>query len=186
MSYTAYLQDLLRPLGVYDLNGTFQGGELECAGGALDGVEAFLEEIHRESCLATAVSWGLERVSALLENPPLAADPASLSAALAALLRIGGDSFTLAAINDTLSGCGIAARAEETGVGRVRVRFPGQAGVPDGFAYIERRIRELLPAHLGVEFWFRFITWAELERQFSTWSALEGQSWAELEVKVIW
>ena len=186
MSYTTYLQDLLRPLGVYDLNAPLQGGELECAGAALDEVEAFLEEIHREICLATAESWGLERVSALMEHPPLAPDPAAMSAALAALLRIGGDSFTLAAINDTLAGCGIPARAEEVAVGEVKVWFPEQAGPPDNFDYIQRRIQGLLPAHLDVKAWLRFITWAELEQQFATWSALEGQIWEELELKVIW
>ena len=79
MSYVTHLQDLLRPLGVYDLTAPFQSGELESAGRALDGVEAFLEEIHRESCLATAESWGLERVSALLEHCGLITDPTSLS-----------------------------------------------------------------------------------------------------------
>ena len=186
MSYVSHLKDLLRPLGVYDLTAPFQSGELESAGRALDGVEAFLEEIHRESCLATAESWGLERVSALLEHPPMAEDSAARSAALAALLRIGGDSFTPAAINDTLSGCGIPARADEVAVGKVKVWFPGQAGPPANFDYIQRRILELLPAHLSVESWLRFITWAELEAQFSIWSDLEGQIWGELERKVIW
>ena len=186
MSYSTYLRDLLRPLGVYDLTAPFQSGELDSVGRALDEVEAFLEEIHRESCLATAESWGLERVSALMEHPPLAPNPAAMAAALAALLRIGGDSFTQAAVNDTLAGCGIPALAEEVAVGEVKVWFPGQAGPPDNLAYIQRRIQELLPAHLDVKAWLRFITWAELESQFSTWSALEGQVWKELERKVIW
>ena len=32
MSYGAYLKDLLAPLGVYDQEGTVNGGELECIG----------------------------------------------------------------------------------------------------------------------------------------------------------
>lgn len=186
MSYGEYLQELLRPLGIYNPEGSFQRGELESAGISLDGVEAMLEEVQRESNLLTAKDWGVTRIGSLLTHPPVARAGEEMGAALAALLRIGGDGFTMAAINDALSGCGISARAEETGVGRVRVRFPEQAGVPAGFEQIERCIRELLPAHLGVEFWFRFITWAELEQQFSAWEDLQNQTWAELEVKVIW
>ena len=32
MSYAQYLRDLLRPLGVYDLEATFNGGELDAQG----------------------------------------------------------------------------------------------------------------------------------------------------------
>ena len=45
--YAEYLKDLLRPLRVYELEGTANGGELEAQGQALDGVEAGLEEIQR-------------------------------------------------------------------------------------------------------------------------------------------
>ena len=40
MSYGAYLRELLRPLRIYGLEGTANGGELEAQGKALDGVEA--------------------------------------------------------------------------------------------------------------------------------------------------
>ena len=36
MSYTDYLKELLRPLGVYDVDAPFNGGELTAAGEALD------------------------------------------------------------------------------------------------------------------------------------------------------
>ena len=44
MSYAHYLRELLRPLGVYDLDAPFNGGELDSAGQALDEVEKTLEE----------------------------------------------------------------------------------------------------------------------------------------------
>ena len=52
MSGAQYLRQLLSPLGVYDLEGPFQNGELEALGAALDQAEDALEmkRIYQE-CL---------------------------------------------------------------------------------------------------------------------------------------
>ena len=186
MSYAQYLRELLRPLGVYDLNAPFSGGELEVQGAALDGADLALEEVARETDLTQARDWGLEYRARLFARRPVADSPAELGEALAALLRIGGDSFTLAAINDTISGCGIPALAEETGVGKVRVRFPGTAGVPQGFDQLREIIEDILPSHLEIEYWFWYLTWAELEQKFSRWADIEARnlSWEQLETCV--
>ena len=42
MSYARYLRQLLAPLGVYQLDAPFQGGELEALGEAFDQVEGAL------------------------------------------------------------------------------------------------------------------------------------------------
>ena len=183
MSYADYLKGLLRPLGVYDLEAPFNGGELEVQGAALDRVEQALEQVRREGDLTTAESWGLERLSALFVRRPVARDPRALAAALAALLRIGGDSFTLAAINDTISGCGVPARVEESGAGVVTVSFPGTPGVPEGFAQLRKIIEDILPAHLDIRYWFWYLTWAELEEKFSCWQDIEDRelTWEQLE-----
>ena len=65
MSYGAYLRELLRPLRIYGLEGTANGGELEAQGKALDGVEAAMEEVQREMLICTAEGRGLEAVEAL-------------------------------------------------------------------------------------------------------------------------
>ena len=44
MSHGQYLRELLRPLGVYDLEAPFNGGALEVKGAALDRAEEELEE----------------------------------------------------------------------------------------------------------------------------------------------
>ncbi len=186
MSHAVYLRDLLRPLGVYDLEAPFSGGELDAQGEALDGVLAWLEEVQREGSLATAESWGLEKIASLFVRRPVAAQPRKLAAALAALLRIGGDSFTQAALNDTISGCGIPAVVKERGKGQVAVSFPGVAGEPEGFQALKKIIEDILPTHLGIEYDFWFLTWAELEDNFSSWQAIEDLelSWTQLETFV--
>ena len=186
MSGAEHLRELLRPLGVYDLSAPFNGGELEAAGAQLDGAEAALDEIGREASLATAEGWGAERWAALFAQRPVAEGAQALAAALAALLRIGGDSFTLADINATVSGCGIPAHVEERGVGEVTVSFPGVAGEPAGFDRLKERIEAILPAHLDIEYWFWYLTWAELERKFTSWQAIEDLdlTWTGLETSV--
>ena len=186
MSAAQYLRDLLRPLGVYDLTAPFNGGELDAAGLELDEAEKLLEEIQRETCLATAESWGPEKWASLFVQRPISEGGQELAAALAALLRISGDSFTLADINDTVSGCGIPAQVTERGVGQVRVTFPGVAGEPAGFVQLKELIEAILPAHLDIEYWFWYLTWAELESKFASWQAIEDLdlTWTGLQTHV--
>ena len=166
MSYGAYLRELLRPLRIYGLEGTANGGELEAQGKALDGLEA---------------------VEALLARKPVAASLERRRAALAALLRIGGDSFTLTAINDNLKGCGLNAVASETETpGVVEVRFPDVPGIPDGFESMRAILEDILPCHLDIRYVYWYITWALMEERFATWGDIEklGPTWEELEKMV--
>ena len=71
MKHAQCLRDLLRPLGVYDLEAPFNGGELDAQGEALDKVMAWVEEVQREASLASAESWGVERMAELFARRPL-------------------------------------------------------------------------------------------------------------------
>lgn len=184
MSYAGHLKELLRPMGVYRLEGTINGGELESIGAALDIRANQLEEIQREMMITTAISTGLDAMEGLLSKKPLATGLERRRAALSALLRIGGDSFTLVAINDNLAGCGVNAVAEETGLpGRVEVHFPDVPGIPDRFEELCQIIEDILPCHLEINYVFWYVTWAMLEARFLTWGALEegGFTWGEIE-----
>lgn len=188
MGYAEYLAELLQPLGVYDLSqGTINRGELETYGLPLDEEMARLEESEREMCLATAEGEGLERIEALLPYRPVCVTREQRRAALAALLRIGGDSFTLEDVNDTLAGCGINAKARETGTPNyVEVWFPDVAGQPEGFEQIRYIIEEILPCHLGIEYVFWYLTWAKTREKFRNWDEIGtlGLSWDGMKVYV--
>lgn len=187
MSCGDYLKNLLAPLGIYDLTAPYNGGELEAQGQALDGVETELDELVREADLTTAEDWGLKQAASLFTRRPVAADAKRMRTALAALLRIGGDSFTLEAINDTISGCGVHARVDETDTpGMVEVSFPDIPGIPEGFEEISRIIEDILPAHLLIQYVYWYITWEELERKISCWQDIEDRAltWKQLETLV--
>lgn len=184
MGYGTYLKDLLRPLGIYELEGSVNGAELEAVGAQMDIAAAELDDTQREMLICTAEDFGLERVESLLRWLPAAADLDHRRAALAALLRIGDDSFTLAAINDNLAGCGLNAVVSETGEpGVVEVRFPEVPGIPEGFDQMAAIIEDIIPCHLLIRYVYWFITWALMEARFDTWGDIEaGQySWEALE-----
>ena len=105
MEHERCLLELLRPLGVYDLGAkAVNRGELSVYGKGLDEGCEQLEDLFREMSLTTAEGYGLERGEELLPYRPMSDTLSHRRRALAALLRIGGDSFTLRAINENLSG----------------------------------------------------------------------------------
>ena len=184
MSFGQNLRDLLTPLGVSRWEGSFQWGELQSEGAALDGVAEPLAEFQREMNLVTAQGEGLAGLQALLGVDPGARDKEELRLALAALLRIGRDSFTLAAMNDTLRGCGLPARGEETGDPlHLVVSFPGVGGIPADLDRMQTIIQAILPCHVWVEYALSAMTWGALESRFLDWDSLEGDkiTWTDLE-----
>ena len=187
MSYADYLWELLAPLGPYRAEGVYTAGELSSEGAALDGAAEQLAQLEREAFLDSAESWGLEGMESLLTRRPMTETPEGKRAALAALLRIGGDSFTLAASNENLKGCGLNAVVSETGErDTVEVRFPDVPGIPNGFDQLKRIIEDILPCHLQVNYIYWYITWRMVEARFQTWGDIEqeGNTWDELEKMV--
>ena len=168
MTYYDYLCALLEPMRIYRTErGSISGSELYAAGQALDGA--------------------LARREKLFSRCPVHASTALRREAIAALGRISADSFTLDAINSTLGGCGIRAIAEETEKkGTVKVCFPNAVGVPEDFPQAERIILDIIPCHLLVEFYFRYLTWRECEEQGFTWETVENarHSWESFEKAV--
>ena len=87
MSYAEALKDLLRPLGVYRLEGGYGAGELTSAGVVLDACESEVDRVEREMFLTTAQDTGLEAVESLLVRRPVTDSLERRRAALAALLQ---------------------------------------------------------------------------------------------------
>ena len=184
MGYYEYFLQLLQPLRLYQLEEGAGAEELRVAGQALDGLTSALEETERESNPVTAESYGLSALEELLPYIPAYESLESRRAALAALLRIDGRCFTLSALQETLSGCGIHATVRESGDHyTVEVSFPDTMGEPAEFERLKPRIEAILPCHLQIRYALRFLLWRELENTLPSWAALETgvKSWRELE-----
>ena len=185
MGYAEYLKDLLRPLRLYELDEGDGCAELEAEGGQLDGICRQLDGALREGILAGAQDAGLSAYEEILPFVPSYITAQDRRRAIEALLRIDMRSFTAAALNGTIAGCGIRARVEEADAPRtVKVSFPYNRGIPENIGELKRRIEQILPCHLGVEYIFEYLLWGELEKWLPSWSELEAKvgSWGELEV----
>lgn len=184
MGYSGYLKNLLRPLRLYDLDAGCGAAELDVLGAACDAVYDALERALAEAAVPTASGAGLAGYEAILPYTPAYVTPEDRRGAIMALLRIDGRSFTKTALCDTLSGCGIAAVAEEMETAEtVAVRFPQTRGLPAGYGALCARIEQILPCHLGVAYVIAYITWSEIGNWFPSWAALEAAcpSWDALE-----
>lgn len=182
--YAQYLTALLAPLGVYDLSdGSLSGSMVQAVGTGLDSVEAQLERAEREALLASAEEEGVTRREALFAYRNAAVTLPQRRAAVAALMRIDGDGLTPTAINRAISGCGIRAKAVERGNGRLRVMFPQIVGVPPEFERVKPMILDILPCHLEIEFYFRYLTWEVCEHLQYTWQGIEarGDTWEDFQ-----
>ncbi|MDR3206844.1 MAG: DUF2313 domain-containing protein [Oscillospiraceae bacterium] len=187
MRHADNIRDLLRPVGVYRLEGGFQAAEWETVGAALDGVFDLTTFWERETQPAAARETGLLRWLSLLPRRPAGQETDLLAAALLALLAVGADSFTPAALEAALQGCGLPAHVSETDVPQtVQVSFPGVPGVPEGFDGMRAIIEDILPCHLDINYRFWFLSWPEWETLFPTWQTLDetGYVWREIETLV--
>lgn len=185
MGYAEYLKNLLRPMRLYELEEGDGCAELEGEGAQLDGICSCLDRTLREGVTATAEAEGLSAYEEILPFVPSYITAEDRLRAIAALLRIDMQSFTIAALNDTIAGCGIRARVEEADEPQtVIVSFPYNRGMPDDFEPLMERIERILPCHLGVEYVFEFLLWKELESWLLNWAELEAKvkSWEALEV----
>ncbi len=181
MGYGAYLQDLLRPLGVYDFSASgFSGAELLALGEALDELADYAAEKQKESLVMTAEGEGLDTMAALFPWLVTAAGSAEKRNALAGFLQVGEDSFTKDCLQRCLSACGTACMLRETGEHSVvEVRFPAFSGVPDEFEAKKKIIESILPCHLEVRYAFNWCVFGDLAGKM-TWGQAADLTFAEL------
>lgn len=183
MDYALYLKDLLRPVGVYDLESGIGAWEIESLGAAFDNADDETQTLETESVILSASGYGLENYEKILPYIPAYEDLETRRTAIIALLQINDGAFTVSALNRTLAGCGINAKVEETDEKYiVCVSFPDNNGVPYGFDEIKNRIEQILPCHIEAVYTFTYPTWSEIEA-LGTWGDIENRNmtWSDIE-----
>lgn len=66
----------------------------------------------------------------------------------------------------------------------IRITFINPTGIPANLPNVERALRAVVPAHLGITYVFNYLTWDELDafnRTWDEWDAL-NLTWDEMEV----
>lgn len=182
MGYTSYLQALLRPLSVYDLDmGSFSGGELFALGSSFDQLNGQIQRDLAESIPLTAKEQGLQAYESALSAPMDAATVSARRQAVCALLRMQSGGCSRWELTDALTGCGVAAVVRETGTpNSVCVCFPTLSGPADNQAAMEKIIASVLPCHLSITYSFHHLQWREVIDGAWTWRVLCAGQWKEL------
>lgn len=66
----------------------------------------------------------------------------------------------------------------------IKVTFVGTRGVPANLQDTQNALREIIPAHLAIQFEFTYLTWDELDAANLTWDELDALNltWDQFEV----
>lgn len=59
----------------------------------------------------------------------------------------------------------------------VVILFSGMTGVPYNIEQIKAAVEEVKPAHIKVEYDFRYNTWSEVKRKFKVWNDINTLTW---------
>ena len=65
----------------------------------------------------------------------------------------------------------------------IKITFVGEKGIPANLAALKRALREIIPAHLVVQYVFTYLTWDEFDAYNKTWDEWDALNltWDEFE-----
>lgn len=187
MGYFEHLKELLRPLGLYDLSSGAGRAELYALGCEMDRQQELMEILEREAVPARATGYGLGFYEEIMPFVPACHHAEERRAAIAALLRIDDMSFTAAALNGTVAGCGMDAEIREgTEAETILVTMKNTRGVPDDFSGLKERIEQILPCHLEPVYKFIYSSWSDIMAALGSWNAIEAKAldWKSFEIYI--
>ncbi|MFK0522550.1 YmfQ family protein [Paenibacillus illinoisensis] len=159
--------------------------DMQAKGTEMDLLYQALDETLDQFFVRTA-TWGLEFWEQELGLEPDRLKPVEQRRAVVESKLRGAGTF---------SGRLVANVAEAYAGGKVDVTFQPEAwsftvsfvdtmGIPPNIDDLKRAIDELKPAHMAVEYEYRYLVWDDLDRKQVTWDELDAASltWNELEV----
>ena len=157
---------------------------LQAQGAELDKLRQALDEVLAQFFVDTA-TWGLSIWEQMLGLPP--ADDETIEERrdrIKSKIR-GYGTATIRTIKKVAESYdkGIIDVAEDFSKYTV-IRFVDTTGIPSNIEDLKKIVRELVPAHLAIEYEFNFFIWDELDRRMWTFDQLDILSlkWDELEI----
>jgi hypothetical protein len=157
---------------------------LQVQGAELDKLRQALDELLAQFFVDTA-TWGLSIWEQMLGLPP--ADDETLDERrdrIKSKIR-GYGTATIRAIKNVAESYdkGIIDVAEDFSKYTV-IRFVDTTGIPSNIEDLKAIVRELVPAHLAIEYEYNYFIWDELDGKHWTWDQLDelNLTWSALEV----
>lgn len=150
MGYAQYLQWMLSPLGVYNLEEeSVSGAAIAALGDALDEVWHMLQDSLRDAFPQRAGEEAITQWEGILPVHPRPETLAQRQQALAFLLSRGSVSCSAADVEKALAACGIMAEVDEiTNAPKMTIRVATAGLSSEQQADLHLFLRSLVPAHL--------------------------------------
>lgn len=150
MAYSEYLQRMLSPLGVYDLEEeSVSGAAVAALGDALDEVWNMLQSALMDAFPQRAGEEAITQWEAILPVHPRPDTLAERQQALAFLLSRSSVSCSAADVVKALAACGIAAEVDEAaGSPKIAIRMVTAGRFSEQQAELNLFLRSIVPAHL--------------------------------------
>ncbi|MBQ8831364.1 MAG: hypothetical protein IJ017_07170 [Oscillospiraceae bacterium] len=167
MGYADYLKQMLRPMGVYRLDGGYSSSELDAVGDALDKVCAELDLLLERN------ADYIKRLEALFPIVDFASGEAERESNVLTLMSVNDEWSDKASLEAILSACGLAADISETDDKFVlEVRFKDIRGE---LTSREKQVcRDIMPAHIALRLICDGLTWDRAEELFPTWDDFDN------------
>ncbi len=181
----------------YRHSGVMQG-ILDSLGSAIDDYRTDMQDIVAQMFVPTA-TWGLDiwerelgiktdyRISTETRRSAIIAKLRGVGTVTVALVQQVAKSYThgRVAILDSPYGYTYDLFRQEAGPPpyTVIIRFVDRYGIPPAMAALQRALRELIPAHLAIEYEYMYLIWDAFDAQALTWNEFDAKAlaWDELE-----
>ena len=170
MSVLKQMQDMLSPLGIYNLNdGSLVMCELTVYATQLEAVHSKINEMLRECFVSTAQSYGIDRIEELFQRIRPDLPPEERKNRIHMYMTLDNNKFSPDSVIHQLRLVGATSIFTEDAESE-QLSFPELTGSSD-IVYVADQlglIEDIVPAHLHIEAGLREHSWDELnELNFS-------------------
>jgi len=169
-----YYEDVLIAVNVIDR----EAAEIAALNGAIYDV---LDQFYIPTATWSLARW--ERIFGLSVDETKPADQRR-SVILSRLRGIGTVTIDLIESVAEAYVNGDVSVTEDNAHGTVIITFISNRGIPENLADIQAALRDIIPAHLAIEFRFTYLTWDEIDGIAQSWDAWDarGLTWNQMEV----
>lgn len=154
-------------------------------GEELDGLSGALDQVLDQFFSRTA-SWGLEdwEKELGLQPEPGFSDQERRDRVVAKLRGYGTCTIGLVKQVAEAYEKGAVEVIQDHGLYKIIIKFVDTGGIPPNLDNLRAAVREVVPAHLGLEFAYNYLIWSELDAAAITWNDLDdlGMTWEEFEI----
>ncbi|WP_246021860.1 YmfQ family protein [Paenibacillus zeisoli] len=131
-------------------------------------------------------TWGLAKWEEICGIPVQESKPSDQRRSLIKSKLRGSGTVTVAGIKTVVDSFqnGEVEVKENFADYEVVITFIGRRGIPPNLNDVKAAVREIVPAHLNVNYQFTYLRWEELDKAELTWDELEAlhKNWDQLEV----